>query len=105
MSVAAHPLASIRELRRALDAPDAFERLIEGLRELRAIAPELVRDELRILLESLESRRKVCYRCASETIGRRRPKRGQRSFCEGGNCGAEQSQEDHASREPSTNNR
>lgn len=70
---------------------------LQELAELERLAPDLVAAELRAFIASLQARRKTCFRCATETIGERRPKRGQRTFHDR-ECSAAQAREDHTLR-------
>lgn len=68
------------------------------LAALERLNPKLVARELQPLIKSLRARVKVCYRCGTETIGKYRPKRGQRTF-HSRECSAAQAREDFLARE------
>jgi len=70
--------------------------LLLELAALERLNPGLVARELQPVVEAILARKKVCFRCASETIGKVRPKRRQRSFCST-TCSAAQRQEDFRS--------
>ena len=98
MSASPQPVPFSKARWRASDrAPDAVTALLAELGDLARIEPKLVAAELQPLVESLRARRKTCYRCASDSIGKRAPKRGQRTFCSP-ECGKEQASEDFSAR-------
>lgn len=72
--------------------------LLLELAALERLNPKLVARELQPVVDALRARVKVCYRCASETIGERKPKRRQRTFCSPA-CSAAQRQEDFSVRQ------
>lgn len=104
MSAAAHPVP-FREVRQPTVEADELRALLAELEAHARQSPQVVKEAIRKLVWDLRDRRKQCYRCASISIGRRRPKRGQRAFCEDRPCKSEQTSEDYATRAPGGRNR
>lgn len=97
--------ALLREVRVAAGDADELRALLAELEAHARLSPQVVKEDVRKLVWALRDRRKECFRCASISIGRRRPKRGQRAFCSARPCKSEQTSEDYATRTPGGQNR
>lgn len=92
MSAAPQPIA-FREARPTAAARDQAELLGELSRLFAIDDSNAVAPKLRPLVEELRACVRVCYRCQTEIVGLRKPKRRQRSFCSP-ECSAAQRHED-----------
>ena len=87
-----------RAMRQRIQKEEMLAAVFAQLSTLAGLAPDIVMADLRKLIDSLQARRKTCYRCATETIGKYRQKRGQRAFCDRA-CSSAQANEDFARRQ------